>query len=127
MIDVIFLLLTFFIYNLLISTPVRVMPVQFADAATGNRQGIERPHVLRVDKKGNLFLGTEAIERNQLDTKLRDVASHPTQPTLFVFVEEDGETDRAPLLVNLIEQVKQAGIKNVTFVGRPGRGTSDEN
>ncbi len=120
MIDVIFLLLTFFIYNLLISTPVRDLPVRFADAATGNRQGIERPHVLRVDKDGRFFLGDTPVEPTELDSQLRTIANHPANPTLFIHLDAEAEFDRGPLLVNVLEYVMKAGIKNVSFVGRPG-------
>lgn len=120
MIDVIFLLLTFFIYNLLISTPVRVMPTRFADAATGNRQGIERPHVLRVDRDGRFFLGADPVEPAALDGKLRAIANNPAKPTLFIQLDAEADFDRGPLLVNVLEYVMNAGVKNVSFVGRRG-------
>ena len=120
MIDVIFLLLTFFIYNLLISTPMRVMPIQFADAATGNREGIERLYVLRVDRSSVIHLGNDRVELSDLDAKLREIASHPSQPMLHILFEDEGDKDRVPLLWHLVERVKRAGIRNMTFVGRPG-------
>lgn len=120
MIDVIFLLLTFFIYNLLISTPVRVMPTKFVDAATGNRAGIERPQVLRVDKDGRFFLGENPVEPAELDGKLRTIANNPANPTLFIQLDAKAEFDRGPLLVNVLEYVMKSGIKNVSFVGTPG-------
>jgi len=39
--------------------------------------------------------------------------------TLYLAVESQGNVDRGPILVNLIERVQRAGIKRFVIVGQP--------
>lgn len=120
LIDVIFLLLTFFIYNLIVSVQAQVLPVRFTDVNTGERPGSGDVQWLQVDRKGELFLNREPITAAQLDSKLSEIGKMVKQPTLYLVVDAEGDSDRAPLLISLFERVRRAGVKNVTFVGQPG-------
>jgi len=120
LIDVIFLLLTFFIYNLIVSVQAQVLPVRFTDVNTGERAGSGEVQWLQVDRKGELFLNREPLSIAQLDTTLAEIGKMAKQPTLYLVVDAEGDKDRAPLLISLFEKVKRAGVKNVTFVGQPG-------
>ena len=119
LIDVIFLLLTFFIYNLIVSVQAEVLPVKFTPVSSGQMAGQTDVKWLQIDKRGSLIFNKEAVTDAQLDAKLAALAKDPTFPTLYLVVEAAGETDRAPLLISLFERVKKAGIRNVAFVGQP--------
>lgn len=121
LIDVIFLLLTFFIYNLIISVQAEVLPVRFTDVKTGDRAGGGDVQWLQVDRKGAMFLNREPMTSSQLDAKLAEIGKMPKQPTLYLVVDAEGDMDRAPLLITLFEKVKRAGVQNVTFVGQPSQ------
>lgn len=124
LIDVIFLLLTFFIYNLLISVPVDALPLKFTEVSTGEAVvGGEPVQWVKIDPQGNLFFGREQVSDAELDARLKEVADDPARPTLYLVVDAASEqgVDRAPLLISLFERVKRAGVQNVTFVGQPAR------
>ena len=121
LIDVIFLLLTFFIYNLIISVQAEVLPVRFTDVKTGDRAGGGDVQWLQVDRKGAMFLNREPMTSMQLDAKLTEIGKMQKQPTLYLVVDAEGDMDRAPLLITLFEKVKRAGVQNVTFVGQPAK------
>ena len=119
LIDVIFLLLTFFIYNLIVSVQAEILPVKFTPVSSGQLAGKGDVKWVQMDKAGKLFFNREAVSDSQLDAKLGELAKDPSYPTLYLIVEAAGETDRAPLLISLFERVKKAGVKNVAFVGQP--------
>ena len=121
LIDVIFLLLTFFIYNLIISVQAEVLPVRFTDVSTGDKAGRADVQWVQIDRSGNISLGREPVTPEQLDARLTSIGKLAKQPTLYLVVDAEGDTDRAPLLINLFERVKKAGINNVTFVGQPAK------
>jgi len=123
LIDVIFLLLTFFIYNLIISVQAEVLPVRFTDVKTGARPGAADVQWVQIDRKGNIAVNREPVTPAQLDARLFEIGRQPKQPTIYLVVDADGDVDRAPLLISLFERVKKAGVSNVTFVGQPARGT----
>jgi biopolymer transport protein ExbD len=121
LIDVIFLLLTFFIYNLIISVQAEVLPVRFTDVKTGQRATGGDVQWLQIDRKGAVSLNREPLTDAQLEAKLEAIGRMARQPTLYLVVDAAGDTDRAPLLITLFERVKKAGVQNVTFVGQPAR------
>jgi biopolymer transport protein ExbD len=125
LIDVIFLLLTFFIYNLLISVPMKELPLRLTGGRTGVQAGGGDLSWLRVDKHGNVFFHQNRSETRltleDLDARLTAFAADPARPTLYLQVDADGQSDRAPVIVDLLARVTRAGIKNFTLVGAEGK------
>jgi biopolymer transport protein ExbD len=104
LIDVIFLILTFFLYAMVLMVRVDMVPVPLETYASG-----EQPEptpavgiVLKVD--GSIHVGAR------------------TPDTTLYLVLEDGEgsVDRGPLLTELWDRVRHAGI-DIRLVGRPGQ------
>lgn len=128
LIDVIFLLLTFFIYNLLISAPLEKLPVRFTDVATGERASGPITSVT-LDQRGDFFWGKDRVTTDELDRRLAEFAVNADDAPLYLVVDAVGDKDRAPLLIGLIERVKNAGVKNMIFVGQPSKsgGEGDNN
>ena len=135
LIDVIFLLLTFFIYNLLISAPLEKLPVEFTNVATGQKV-VASGEIASVtlDQKGDYYWGKEKVSAIELDKRLATLAASATTgssgslggaASLYLIVDAKGDVDRAPLVIDLIERVKRSGVKNVTFVGQPEQKGND--
>ena len=148
LIDVIFLLLTFFIYNLLISASLEKLPVAFTNVATGQKVSASGEMLsVTLDPKGDFYWGKDKVSTAELDARLAHLAEQnalakakaggwlapDAGPTLYLIVDAKGDVDRAPLVIDLIERVKRSGVTNVTFVGQPKKkqggpdspGTSD--
>ncbi len=126
LIDVIFLLLTFFIYQMVVMRPVDTLGFEMAQVAGGQRSISGRLDVLSIDGDGALYLNREPIPAEQLNDKLTAFAADPAEPTLYITLEADGRTDRGPLLFDLLQRVQAAGIRNAAVVGQPGGGLSPE-
>ena len=124
LIDVIFLLLTFFIYQMVVMRPVDTLGFELAEVAGGQRSISGRLDVLSIDGDGALYLNREPIPASELDDKLAAFAADPAEPTLYLTLEADGRTDRGPLLFDLLQRVQAAGIRNAAVVGQPGGGLS---
>jgi len=120
LIDVIFLLLTFFIYQMIVMRPVDTLGFELAEVAGGQRSISGRLDVLSIDGDGALYLNREPIPASELDDRLAAFAADPAEPTLYITMEADGRTDRGPLLFNLLQRVQAAGIRNAAVVGQPG-------
>lgn len=119
MIDVIFLLLTFFVHSMVMRVRADVLPVKLAPLTTGQHSQDSQITAVTVDKAGALFLNKERLSMDQLDARLREIAKQPNPPAVYLALEAEGSTDRAPVLLAMIERVRAAGIQNFVLVGPP--------
>lgn len=128
MIDVIFLLLTFFIYSMVVMVRPQLLPVQFVPVGTGDPAEPGEVQAVTLDASGQLHLNREPIAFAYLEATLRQWAELDRPPRLFLAIEEGegvpGEAviDRGPLLIELIEIVRSAGIEDFAVVGPPRGG-----
>lgn len=117
MIDVIFLLLTFFVYSMVMMIRADVLPVKLAPVASGRVAEGGRIEAITVDRAGKLFYNREPVTVEQLDAKLARLAADPKRPRLWIAMEAAGEADRGPVLFALVGRVQRAGIYDIGFVG----------
>jgi biopolymer transport protein ExbD len=128
MIDVIFLLLTFFVYSMVMMIHAEVLPVRLTPVSTGTQtapgsSGSGEVQAITIDKQGRVFLNRREMTFEQFDARLAEIAKDPSKPRVFVAMELEGQTDRGPLLVNLVERLRAAGIYDWALVGPPRAGT----
>ena len=121
LLDVVFLLLTFFIFTWVMMVRAQVVPMQMVEVQTGGRPGEAELNVLAIDAQGQFFFNREPVTSEQLDRRLAEFAELPSQPTLYIAVEAESDFDRAPLVVEVFERVKDAGVGNMAIVGAPQR------
>ena len=127
LIDVVFLLLTFFIFAQTLMVRAEVLPVELVELSTGqDARELERDRPMRavtIAADGQLHLGREAVTWAGLGDRLRAMAGQEPRPTVFVAMErgEDGAgvVDRGPMLIRLVERIRRAGLA-VNVVGAPG-------
>lgn len=125
LIDVIFLLLTFFIYSLIVMVRAEVLPVTLTTITTGRRATPAKVHAITIDREGHLFLDREPIDPIELSHFLTQVTQQPQRPTVYLALEAEGFTDRGPTLIGVIEQIRAAGIEDFVIVGQPAPGGSN--
>jgi biopolymer transport protein ExbD len=123
LIDVIFLLLTFFIYSLMVMVHIDVKNVNFTELDAGVRARAEKikPVTLLVDQRGELELDKQGITLTELESELRSVMGKQAGAKLFLVIEEgdqDAPVDRLPLYLKVNDAIRAAGIKQVVRVGR---------
>ena len=119
LIDVVFLLLTFFIYSLIVMRYTNTLNVQFTPVGTGQAAEGEQVNAITIDKAGRLFFNQQLMTPDALNAKLDELAAAPDQPPLYLAMEADGEVDRGPIYIDLLERVRSAGIANFVIVGQP--------
>lgn len=119
LIDVIFLLLTFFIYSLIVMVRAEVLPVTLTSLGTGKRATPTQVQAITIDHQGQFFLNREPISEESLGSRLLEIAGMADRPTVYVAMEAQGTTDRGPVLINLIERIRLAGIEDFVVVGQP--------
>ena len=121
LIDVIFLLLTFFIYSMVVMVHANVLPVELTPLVSGTSRPPSGVQVVTINRDGKFYFNREQVDADALDEQLASMSKDPNQ-TLFLAMEATGRVDRGPLLVALIERVQAAGIKNIAIVGPPTPG-----
>ncbi len=122
LIDVVFLLLTFFIYSLIVMNYTSTLNVRFTPAAQ-SAQAAQQPqvHAITIDKSGRLYYNRQPIEPDALSKRLELLAKDPDQPPIYVAMEGqgDGTVDRGPVYVDVLERIRSAGITKWVMVGQP--------
>lgn len=122
LIDVVFLLLTFFIFTWVMMVRAQVLPVELVSLEAGGQPGEAEMQVLTIDRQGQFYLNREPIGEAELQTELEKLARDPARPPLVIAVEAvqgNAEVDRAPLLMRLIQRTQAAGVSDVRFLGPP--------
>ncbi len=116
LIDVVFLLLTFFLYSQLVTAEVRTLPVELTAANVGELSP-DQLFAVTIDRDGMFYFNEEALSEAALQDRLDWLASRPDEPMLFIaMAAESGGVDRGPLLAQVIAWCAEKGV-NATIVG----------
>lgn len=123
LIDVMFLLLTFFIYSLVMMVRAEMLPVKLTPLATGDAPAqvdqAMQIDVITLARDGQLYYNRQLLPRDELPARLAALSAEVGRARLFLAMEAQGDVDRGPLFVDLIEQLRRAGIHDFTIVGQP--------
>jgi biopolymer transport protein ExbD len=120
LLDVIFLLLTFFIYSQAIMIRAHVLPVKLPMLSTGQPAEVKRIVGITVNSAGHVFLDQQRVPLAALGPQLAGLAKEADPPRVFLAIEDKpGNVDRGPMLVKLMEMIRAAGIDQFSLVGSP--------
>ena len=124
LIDVVFLLLTFFIYSMLVMVHLEMLEIDMVPLATGKQVKSSNVKALTVniDPEGALYLNKERMTADALMEKLKQKGEAEKSPTLFLLLSREASVDRAPVMLDLISRFVTAGFNKYTFVGPPTAG-----
>jgi biopolymer transport protein ExbD len=130
LLDVVFLLLTFFIYCVVMMFHVEVLPVKFTSlAGSGGAGGSpSRNSAVTLRLNGELYFNRDKITLDQLDARLAEVAKQSSDARVYVAMEApQGLTDRGPLYQDVLERVYAAGLQLVLVGEKPAVGRDTAN
>lgn len=120
LLDVIFLLLTFFIYSQAMMVRAHVLPVELPALTTGQAVTVQRIAGITVASDGQVYLDQQPLTFDALAVKLAELGKEDDPPRVFVAIEDRaGNVDRGPMVVKLMEMLRQAGIESFSIVGSP--------
>jgi biopolymer transport protein ExbD len=115
LIDIIFLLLVFFIYSMLSMAVYRGIPVTLPNAETVENAK-EQAVFITVDKEGNVFVDKELIAMDELLGRLkREQAAFPQK---IAIISGDGDSPYR-VFVDVLDKVRLAGFKKVSMEAKP--------
>ena len=125
LIDVVCLLLTFFIYSMLVMVHLEVLEIDMVPMGTGKRVEPVRIKALTVniDADGSLFLEGNRLSPDALMAPLQGHEVSGESAPLFLALSRQATVDRAPLMLALLNRFVQAGFRKYTFVGPPSPST----
>ena len=122
LIDVVFLLLTFFIYAMVLMDRIELVPLDLKplEAGAAVTDGAPPPaRTLSLDGDGGLFLDRQPIEIETIVPALRQTLEDDPDTVLYLAVSDEmGPADRIPVLLELWNQLRLAEIP-IRMVGRP--------
>ena len=118
LIDVIFLLLTFFIYAMVLMVRAELLPVQMHHFSHGEPTTVPPAVAITIDRNGALFLNREPIAMDTVRERLEVYKAADPDTVIYVAAEATGVQDRLPTFLDLYDELSQAGL-DIKLVGSP--------
>jgi biopolymer transport protein ExbD len=118
LIDVIFLLLTFFIYAMVLMIRAELLPVQMQAFESGEPAQPAPAVTITLDGDGGLFVNRERVTLETILERLKIERQRDPETVIYLAAEEEGTEDRLPTFLSLYDRLRYAGME-VKLVGRP--------
>ena len=118
LIDVVFLLLTFFIYAMVLMVRAEIVPMQLKEFESGSPAKIPPAVTVSIDHSGMLFINRETVEMDQIILRLQEMKQDDPSTIIYLAAEEQGTTDRLPIFLELYDKLSLAGL-DIKLVGKP--------
>ena len=111
LIDVVFLLLVFFIYAMLSMAVHRGLPLVLPDSSTAK---IDKKLILSVSIKsdGTIYIDKHPVALEDLAETLKVRAGHETDPGVLLFADRDISYQN---LFKVLDQIQTAGIQRISL------------
>jgi biopolymer transport protein ExbD len=122
LIDLMTFLLTFFIYAVVMMVRVDMVPMELKRFSSGQPAKPAPAATISLDIEGLVYFNKEKITVEEVAARVK--AAREADPTTIVYLAVDhgqGKLDRAPILQDLWDRLKDLGVA-VNFVGKPSDG-----
>ena len=128
LIDVVFLLLTFFIYAMVLMVRAEILPVPRESYVSGTAAEPRQTISVTIAVDGNIYVGQNIVQLSDVAKVVAQQREGSPESAVYLVVE-DGEAivDRGPLLTGTWDQLRDAGLE-IFLVGatQPQRETNEE-
>jgi biopolymer transport protein ExbD len=118
LIDVIFLLLTFFIYAMVMLHPVRLLGIELPSLSAAESEQPAPAVNLAIEANGQVTLDRIPIEMNDVLPAIRAAVDADPRTQVYIAVDERGQTDRLPTFIALFDLLSNEGL-NIKLYSRP--------
>lgn len=120
LIDVVFLLLTFFLFAMMVMVRVDILGVRLPTISAGSPAEERSIVAVTLSAEGAASIDGEALGLDALVARVLERKGE--NPETIVFVAADRACEAGALL-GVLDRFAQAGIADVSLVGTPGAGT----
>ena len=118
LIDVIFLLLTFFIYAMVLMIRAELLPVEMQQFSSGQPATPDPAVTISLDRAGMLYVNREPVTLDTILERIQRERQRDPDIVIYLAAEEIGDMDRLPIFLGLYDQLAMAGL-DIRIVGRP--------
>ncbi len=119
LLDIVFLLLTFFIYAFLLMVRVDFVPMELRAFESGVAATPVPAATISIDLDGALFLDRVRVDPPELVPAIKGRLAEEPRTVLYLAIADGiGNVDRTPRLLEVWDELQSAGI-NVNLVGKP--------
>ncbi len=116
LVDVIFLLLTFFVFALALMVRADVLGVTLAPVAAGERAGTSASLTVALTQDGGYLLDGQPATLEQAVERARALRDSDAAAAIYIASDADAP---AGALLQLLDALSQAGIDDFSLLGRP--------
>ncbi len=131
LLDVIFLLLTFFIYSQVLLIRPYILPVALPQVTAGQTAEPAEVWGVTLDRRGKLYLNEQPTTLVTLTQRLAELGeqSPNDRPRIYVAVEDvppgqPAGVDRGLMLIQLMDKLRAQGIDEYGLVVKPSPGAN---
>jgi biopolymer transport protein ExbD len=117
LIDVVFLLLVFFIYAFLSMTVHHGLKVDLPEAGLA-AQNTEEYIAITIDCDNQLFLNQEPVNERDLIPRIQTLRGPDSERPIFIHGDKSADLGIA---VKILDQLQAAGIQKISFACTPDR------
>jgi len=111
LIDVVFLLLTFFIYAMVVMVELKTSGVALGSVQGGTDQVDSRSVLMEIGLDGRIYIAGQIVPDDELDAILSELAGQADPPPIILAMQEgEGQVDRGPISHRLLGRIKKAGM-----------------
>ena len=124
LIDLMTFLLTFFIYAVVMMVRVDMVPMELKQFASGKPAKPLPAATISLDLNGAIYFNKDKVTIDEVAEKVK--AAKQADPTTIVYLavaNGQGTMDRAPLMQDLWDRLKDLGVA-VNLVGKPKETTA---
>jgi len=116
LIDVVFLLLTFFIFSLVLLVRVDVLDISLPTIGAGQPATMTDAITIALDRDGSLFVNAEPVTSEELGDRVRAIWSDQPEATLVIAADTGGVSGD---LLGLIDLLASEGLGEFAVIGSP--------
>ena len=107
------LLIVFMITAPLLQTGIEL---DLPNADTANLPEVDKPLIISINKKNEVFLSETKLEKNTLTSKLQAIKKANSKVSVYLRADKNVKYE---LIMGILEKVIDAGINNVSFISEP--------
>lgn len=119
LIDVVFLLLTFFIYAMVMMVRIEVLPVPLESYVSGAPAEVRPTISVTIAVDGNIYINSTVVSLDNIATAVQELLLEAPDAAIYLVVEDGtGIVDRGPLLTGTWDALRNEGLE-IFLVGAP--------